>query len=286
MSPIDIHPRRQASTSVGRTPEEIVTQQKADATRQRQQQAGRPSRRANTPPAASPANVPARVQATVPAAAAADTRTPQQAYLDEVAPSAIAGRLVKFNGIDGRFVTADDDEPLGDDVDFFALCPEVQVGWVKFSQEDGMPPDRRMGLLYDSAFTMLPRAALGDLDPAEWPQGLSGGPEDPWLHQMNLPIQATGTREIFTFSTTSKTGRRATGNLLRHYDRLQRTSPGDVPIIRLRAGGFNHKDDRIGWVATPVLSVVGRAPRDDAAKPEIPPPDTSLGGAIGDSIPF
>jgi Domain of unknown function (DUF4262) len=45
---------------------------------------------------------------------------------------------------------------------------------------------------------------------------------------------------------------------------MQKTNPGEVPVVRLRSGGFNHRDDRIGWVATPVFAVVGRAPRDSA----------------------
>jgi hypothetical protein len=280
---IDIHPKRQ-----GRTPEEIVAQQKADAARQRQQQAGRPSRRVSVPPAAgntaAPANVPAKVTATVPATSAADTRTPQQRYLDEVAPTSIVGRLIKFSK-DGAFTTSDDGAAIDDSTEFFALCGDVQIGWIKFSQEEGVPPERHMGLLYDG-FQMPVRESLGDLNSAEWPEGLSGQPEDVWQHQQNLVLQQVATHELFTFSTTSKTGRRAVGNLLRHYDRLQRTSSGDVPIVRLRAGGFNHKDDRIGWVATPVFAVVGHAPRDDAAKPEIAPPDTSAGGDVSDEIPW
>src|SRR5262245_40683308 len=46
-------------------------------------------------------------QAVAPARAASvavpDTRTPHQKYLDEVAPSMIAGRPVKFDGKDGKF---------------------------------------------------------------------------------------------------------------------------------------------------------------------------------------
>ena len=67
---------------------------------------------------------------------------------------------------------------------------------------------------------------------------------------------------------------------------MRNTSPDDVPIVRLKAGGFQHKDDRIGWVATPLFQVVGRAPRDDAAKPEVASPDTSPAGDLNDSVPF
>ena len=128
--------------------------------------------------------------------------------------------------------------------------------------------------------------SLGDDDPAEWPDGLDNQPSDPWLHQQNLVLQQCDTKELFTYSTQSKTGRRAVGNLLRHYNRMRRSVSDDVPVVRLRVGGFQHRDDRIGWVPTPVFAVVGRAPRDEAARPELPPPDTSAGGDMSDSIPF
>lgn len=251
------------------TPEEIVTQQRRDAERAKQQKAA--ARAVTVKPAAPP-----------PAVAPTDTRTPEQQYIDEVAPSSIVGRLVKFDK-NGRFVVSDTGEPIDDTVDFFALCGDVQIGYVKFSKEEGEPAKRRMGLLYDG-FRMPDRESLGDTDASLWEPGLSGEPEDPWLHQQNLVLQRVDTRELFTFSTTSKTGRRAVGNLLRHYDRMRRTTPDDVPVVRLKAGGFQHKDDRIGWVATPLFVVVGRAPRDDAARPETVPPDTTPGGDMNDSL--
>ena len=53
---------------------------------------------------------------------------------------------------------------------------------------------------------------------------------------------------------------------------------GDV--VRLKSGGFSHKDERIGWVHTPVFAVVGKAPKASAAIP-----DTSLSGDMNDEIP-
>ena len=94
-------------------------------------------------------------------------------------------------------------------------------------------------------------------------------------------MQNTETAELFTFTTSSKTGRRAVGKLLRHYQRMQRTRPDELPVIRLGKGGFKHNDSRVGWVDTPVFVVVGRAPRDSAAKP-----DTSLGTFLDDKIVF
>jgi hypothetical protein len=98
---------------------------------------------------------------------------------------------------------------------------------------------------------------------------------------MSVVLQETASLEIFTFTTTSATGRRALGNLLRHYERLRRADTNLYPIVRLKPGGFQHKDSRVGWVAVPQFVVVGKAPKDTAVKP-----DTSLAGEMNDQIPF
>ena len=136
-----------------------------------------------------------------------------------------------------------------------------------------------MGLLYDG-FVMPARESLGDLDQKHWELGLDGQPADPWQHQMYLVLQHTETLELFTFVTSSKTGRRAVGNLLRHYDRMHKTHPGELPVVRLRTGGFQHKDARVGFVSTPVFVVCGRRPADSVAKP-----DTSTAAFIDDKLP-
>ena len=199
-------------------------------------------------------------------------------YLDEVAPSGIAGRLIKFSR-DGDYITTDDDQVVPADAEFVLLADDSQIGWLKFNGP-GEAPDRVMGLLFDG-FEMPPRESLGDLDPAKWELGLDNQPQDPWTHQQNIVLQNTETQELFTFSTSSKTGRRAVGNLLRHYQRMQKTRPDELPVIRLGKGGFQHRDTRVGFVSTPVFVVVGRAPRDSAAKP-----DTSIGAYLDDTIEF
>jgi hypothetical protein len=155
---------------------------------------------------------------------------------------------------------------------------------------DGEPPERIGGLLYQN-FVLPPRESLGDTNPAKWSIGLSGQPEDPWRHEIMIVLKRTATLELATFATASKTGRRAVGNLLRHYDRMQRTlrhydrmqrtEPGAQPVVRLRPGGFNHKDGRIGWVPTPGFAVVGTTATHAAAIP-----DTSVKGQLNDEIPW
>jgi hypothetical protein len=205
-------------------------------------------------------------------------RTPVQAYLDEVAPSAFSGRLVKFNK-DGKFAATDTGDVIDENLDFLAISDETQVGWIRFNGE-GAPPDRIQGLLYEG-FIMPARDTLGDTDQTRWELGLSGQPQDPWQHQMSIVLQETVSLEIFTFTTTSATGRRAIGNLLRHYERLRRADANLYPIVRLKPGGFQHKDPRVGWVAVPQFVVVGKAPKDTAVKP-----DSSTASDLNDSITF
>ena len=205
--------------------------------------------------AANNGGVPARVAPT--AVAPADTRTPAQQYLDEIAPSAVVGRMIKFSK-DGKFITADDDGIIEESAEFVALCDQTLIGWIRFSS-DG-PPSRAMGLLYEG-FEMPARDSLGDTDELDVAGGVVGMTDDPWKHQIYLVLQSTTTSELYTFVTASKTGRRAVGNLLRHYDRMLRINPGEFPVVKLKTGGFPHRDERVGWVPTPVFTVVGRSPR-------------------------
>lgn len=245
------------------TPEEIIAQQKADAARQKIQT----GRQVATKPPVAP-----------PAAVIPDNRTDVEKYIDEVAPSFIAGKLIKFSK-EGRFVVAETGDELSADDDFVALCDETLCGWIKFGP-DGAPPERQQGLLYDG-FVMPPRATLGDLDETEWPAGLSGAPTDPWQHQICLVLQSPVTQELFTFATSSQTGRRAVGNLLRHYDRMRRTDTDSYPVVRLKPSGFNHRDERVGWVHVPGFAVVGRTPKNSATVPQ-----TSPAADLNDEIPF
>ena len=106
-----------------------------------------------------------------PLPAVPDNRTPHERYLDDVAPSGVVGRLVKFSK-EGKFIFNDDGEAIADSEDFVVLADQTLVSWVKFNGE-GEPPTRVGGLLYQG-FALPPREQLGDVDPRDWPIGLSG----------------------------------------------------------------------------------------------------------------
>jgi hypothetical protein len=276
MSPIETHPLS-GTRRRGRTSEEIIADQKEQAAKEKAAKAAK----ADTSVKVAPASTAVAPAKSATAVAMPDNRTSVQKYVDEIAPASIVGRLIKFSK-DGSFVTADDGETVPEAAEFLALCDETLVGWIKFNREkdSDAPPERAMGLLYNG-FIMSRRDALGDTDKTQWEPGLSGEPEDPWQHQVCLVLQNTETKELYTFATTSQTGRRAVGNLLKHFDRMQRANAGEVPVVRCKSGGFNHRDERIGWVPVPVFAVVGRAPRDSAAKS-----DTRIEADMNDEIPI
>ena len=76
-------------------------------------------------------------------------------------------------------------------------------------------------------------------------------PEDPWRHQMYLVLQEPKTQALYTFVTSSVTGRNGVGKLLRHYDRMRRNDPNSYPVVRLKPSGYQSKKPGVGWVHTP-----------------------------------
>jgi hypothetical protein len=213
-----------------------------------------------------------------PLPATPDNRNARQRYLDEVAPSGIVGRLVKFDGKEGKFIFVDTEETISDKEDFVVLADQTLATWVKFRPDQS--PLRVGGLLYAPDFELPEREQLGDTDQTRWGIGkFSGEPADPWKEEMMLVLKRPSTMELLTFATLNKTGRRAVATLLKHYDRLQISSPGSYPVVRLKVGGY--QDSRFGWVHAPNFVVVGGSPGHTAAIP-----DTSLKNEMSDSIPF
>src|SRR5829696_1368223 len=75
-----------------------------------------------------------------------DSRDAVEKYIDAIAPSWLAGRLVEFTK-DGVFATKDDGEPIDPAVELAALVDETVAGWIKFPG-DGGPPERIQGLIF------------------------------------------------------------------------------------------------------------------------------------------
>ena len=253
---LEVKGETQRRKQMPRTARQVIAEQNKQAERDRAQQ----------PPAQSVTVAKPTLPATP------DQRTAHQRYLDDIAPSGIAGRLIKFSK-EGQFVFADTSEIVAESDDFVALVNETLVSYIKFN--DGAPPTRIGGLHYQG-FVLPPEEELGDTDQRNWPIGLSGKPENPWKHEMLLVLRRPATLELATFATMSKTGRRSVGSLMRHYDRLQISNPGAFPVVRLKPGKY--LDSRYGWVPVPTFVPVGVA---GGHSPEVP--DTSLKTQMNDN---
>jgi hypothetical protein len=193
-----------------------------------------------------------------------DHRDAVDRWTDNVVSSFIAGDLVKF--ADGKFIRASDKTPFDtDNADYIAHVDQLQVGYIQYQL--GGAPLRAMGPIFDG-FVVPARETLGDLDQGQWSVGLDGQPADPWQQTCYLPLENRVTAEVFTFTTSSKTGLRAIGNLAQHYKRMLRSTPDELPVVKLKSGGFKHRDERIGFVPTPVFAIMGKTSRDGAAKPD------------------
>jgi len=215
----------------------------------------------------------------VPAGKAALTNgsSPVSAYLAAHGVG-MNGTYFKF-GKDGKFVKASDDEEIPEETELVVIYDQIQGGWVKFMGK-GNPPERKQGPLF-AGFVPPPREELGDTDQSKWEVGLSGKPADPWQFQLLLPLQDIKTGELFIFQTTSRTGRRAADRLIQSCARMMTTEPDVYPVIKLRISGFDHRDERVGWVKVPAFERVGKA-----LKANTTMADTSLAGDLNDEMPF
>jgi len=124
-----------------KTTTQALAQQKADAERDRKRLIADQPAKDEIERLTNQAIAPAKATSV----AVPDTRTSQQAYLDEIAPpSSLVGRPIKFDGKAGKWLFADTDEEIDPNTDFVALCDEILIGWIKFNGK-GEQPDRIQG---------------------------------------------------------------------------------------------------------------------------------------------
>jgi hypothetical protein len=173
------------------------------------------------------------------------------------------GALIKFNK--GEW-TAGDDVINGERR--IAHIDQLARGWIKF--KDGKVVDRRIGKVVDG-FVMPKREELGDNNEAEWNTDAAGNPRDPWVQQYFLPLCDPTTNAVAIYVTSSDGGITAIGGLS---DVFAENAQNGVPIVRLAASSYMHKNKEIGRVKVPDLQVVGWT-----GKP-------TLADALDDTIPF
>jgi hypothetical protein len=197
--------------------------------------------------------------------------------LDYLAKHTSMGTVLRFSK-DGAFILpTQGDTALAEGTELVCHWNQARAGYQRFNGK-GEPPDVRIDLIFGGK--PPERSELGDDDASQWPiSDMTGRPEDPWREVQMLPLESVETGEVYIFQTMSKTGLRAVSNLLRQASRMAAKDPDQLPVIKLRAGGYD--DRRYGWVKTPAFEFVGKAPKTNATAAE-----TSVSADMDDAIPF
>jgi hypothetical protein len=108
----------------------------------------------------------------------------------------------------------------------YAALDKVR-GWQKL--EEGCPPEYLMQRPGD------PRPPQPSVPEADWPLNLNGVPEHPWKWTHYLYLLDTETGEISTFSSNTKGGNIAIGNLNDQVSFMRRAQPDAIPVIALES---------------------------------------------------
>jgi hypothetical protein len=175
---------------------------------------------------------------------------PFEAYGEATVNRHIVGQLLKF--AKGDYVTGDGAEiPIG--TRMIAIMSLLLVGWIKWV--DGVSVEHRMGAVADG-YMPPRRAELGDDDETRWSVDEQGRPRDPWQLANYLILANPDTQELYTFTTGSRGGLSAIGELSKKYGRHIRQAPGDLPLIELEVGSYMHRDKAFGKIKVPILNVV------------------------------
>ena len=194
------------------------------------------------------------IKATSTAITIANDADPFQAFADAVAPQYILGKLLKFSK--GFWLAGQNNEPV-EQKQFVVGMPALLTGWIRW--HDGKPVEQAM-IMVGSGLLPPRRDELGDNDPSTWETDDRGQKKDPWQPTSYLPMIADDDGEVFTFTASSRGALDALGKLSRTYGVHRRRAPGELPVVNLSSGGYQHSRRELGYIKTPLFVVTGWAP--------------------------
>jgi hypothetical protein len=185
----------------------------------------------------------------------------------------LLGTLLRFKQT-GKGEWIYGDKKLDNGTQLVALMNYASHGWLKWENKVAT---HVVGRISDG-FVPPPRSELDCQDEATWPIGLSGKKEDPWKEVVYVPFVSLDGETLFTFATTTKTGRPVVWKFVDRYAWIGRKHPGQYPIVELQANGFENSFG--GWTPTPQFEIVGWTDRPDIEQLTAGDGD---GGSDGDS---
>jgi hypothetical protein len=169
----------------------------------------------------------------------------------------IVGDLLTFNKF-GEYTAGRDRTPIELGTKLTAHVSQLMTGWVRW--EDNRPAEQEMDLVA-KGFRPPKRAELGHLDKAAWVTNADGVAQDPWQLTNYLIFSDPGNGQLFTYSTSSRGGINAIGELAKAYSDHCRQLPGEYPVVELGKGSYRHSNKAYGEIRYPVFKVTSWVPR-------------------------
>jgi hypothetical protein len=208
---------------------------------------------------------------------ASDPKNLFEAYGEAATARAIEGTLLRFSKGDYLAGASTDAIEVALGTRFVAVMDSLTIGWLRW--ENNLPTDPRMGLVIDG-FQPPRRSELGDHDKELWETDDEGTPRDPWQFTNYIEMHKIEGGEVYTFTTASKGGLGAIGELSKTYGKNLRQRPDDYPVVELDVGSYQHRDRSRGRIKYPIFKVVnwvnknGPSTNDasGAEPPKTPPP--------------
>jgi hypothetical protein len=177
---------------------------------------------------------------------------PFEAYADAVAPRYIVGKFLRF--AKGDYQAGEANELVSTGTQVVAALDELMIGWIKWF--GGKPAEHIMVRVLDAKIPPK-REQLGADNLDEWEIGADGKPRDPWSYVNYLPIMAAQDGALYTFTTSSRGGIQAIGNLARRYAHHRKRNPLVFPLIGLSVGSYQHPNPQFGRIKFPDFTPAG-----------------------------
>lgn len=184
-----------------------------------------------------------------------------QSYGEQASQRSIVGKLLKFSK--GDYLVGEENTEVPEGTQFVANMDELMVGWIRW--EDSKPTEQIMGRVADG-YQPQRRNELGDDDKSRWETDEQGRERDPWQFSNYLILKEVDGDELFTFTTSSKGGINAIGELCKTYGKAMRQRPDEYPIIALKTGSYQHSNRAFGRIKFPIFEVVGWAAKAEFAE--------------------
>jgi hypothetical protein len=185
-------------------------------------------------------------------------------YGEAVTQRNIVGDLLLFTKF-GEWVHGRDRAKLATGTALAAYMNTLAAGWVRW--EDGQITGSEMGLVCEG-FVPPKREELGDLDRSKWDSFDDGEPKDPWQLSNNIVLVNLESDALYTYSTSSKGGLSAIGELCKEHGKHVRAKPDEMPLVELDVGSYQHTNRAYGEIRFPIFKRV-----DWIAADKLPPID-------------